>query len=226
MFAGPPVSTSIDFDESVFGPLHRRVDTNNDIQPARKRSELPPPASLNTTRYNESVLAPILATRKEGKKGMVERELESPRRSSSSRLDMTQFNESVLAPIRAAKKMDKGKTESLEGAGSSNNLSTDDGVKRKRSTFEIMMESLEQSCEHEKTERNVTKQHQQVVAPPPPATFVPSHASYKCKEPCLPTSGEILTSTASEGNFDGLFTISVDTSGPYRSKRKILFHIQ
>ena len=226
------MSTSIDFDESIFGPLRSRASTREKKEngpPLTKRDKSPQTGfadSLNTTRYNESILGPILSAKNEGKRDqqiLKRRELDPPQRSHRSQLDTTQFNESVLAPIVAA---------DIEGFVTTTSL----GGKRKRSSFEIMMESLEKSCgasEHaqdqpspeieirlDHCDQNSGATQQQVAAPPhpaafvtappppaaavtappPPATFMPSHTTYKCKEPCLPTSGEIPTFTASEGD--------------------------
>lgn len=208
MFAGPPVSTSVDFDESIFGPLHHHHKTGtkesrNAIQPSAKREEPIKTTSFTSTEFNESILAPILGARNDQKKDrhvVKDRGHESPQtKPYYSLLDTTKFNESVLAPIIAAKEAGKERKGSFGGgvdsAGYSDTSSA--GGKRKRSTFELMMESLEKPSE----KSVLPEQHrdQKVGAPPPPVIFVPSHASYKCKEPCLPTSGEIPTLTASEG---------------------------
>lgn len=130
MFAGPPVSTSMDFDESVFGPLclkeKGRKHTREDKQtPIRK-----PAHSLNITRFNESVLGPILATKTTGKavahhQAMYQRE----------------GDESILASILPAGKEGGDSGEYTKPEAVSSVCSSE--VKRKRSAFETMMAILE-----------------------------------------------------------------------------------
>lgn len=109
MFAGPPVSTSMDFDESVFGPLHRH-HTSRDAGREQGR-EIPVHAlgnqtnSHDMTQYNESILAPIRNANKRVCHEPEARESDEsilvPARNEL--LAQGNIDQSVLAPIGAAK---------------------------------------------------------------------------------------------------------------------------
>lgn len=125
MFAGPPVSTSMDFDESVFGPLHRHhTSSRKDARRGQGReSALHSLAnqtnSHNMTQYNESILAPIQNANKrvsrEPKARGSDESILVPARNEL--LAEGKVDEGVLAPIGAPR---KGFSCELTGHGDGN----------------------------------------------------------------------------------------------------------
>ncbi len=176
---GPPVSTSVDFNESIFGPLRHKTNHNErkdeDVMKQRqfsykcqdtKRSSShlgtvgPVPQadderhrgiystenvrnshSLNTTRFNESILGPIIQARGDKRQGRSNDGYGSTRSGNS--LNTTQFNESIFGPI-----LETRRTE-FDVVDRHNTLNSSNAGGKKVSTFQMMMESLEKSVEQD-----------------------------------------------------------------------------
>ena len=125
---GPPVSTSYDFDESIFGPLLCHKQTQRE----REKELTRPPELIVPSRENETLSG-----------------------DSNKSFNTVQRKEAIMGPITVAR---HGKRdEQLEVASNADNCysneavcgSNDVGKKSRVSTFEKMMESLEKSIKQQ-----------------------------------------------------------------------------
>ena len=153
MCVGPPVSTSIDLDESIFGPLHKMAATNN-AKKEKTRKEKGNhiraninPSSLDTT---ESIFAPILAAKKEtvagrvavGGGGREQRQVEQGEGGLGDKGNRWEERGARLLGNEEGGLEEEARRRLGEfGQGKEHDLG---GGNRKKSTFEMMMDSIEQ----------------------------------------------------------------------------------
>ena len=154
MLIAPPVSTSIDFDESILGPLHRHVSDHRNIGGGHMDTR---GGHMDTRGGHVVMRGGHMETRgghMDTRRGHMDSRSQNPTRqdkcSPTDSLDKTQFNESILAPILAARNAEKKEVSSKASASTAeeSNKHTTSGKKlsaapRKRSAFEVMMAALE-----------------------------------------------------------------------------------
>lgn len=158
-----PSAAVASLDESIFGPLqhkhlHDRKGATNKADQSDKLRGNGFTGSLDSTRYNESILGPLADAKttnsridridkvyvtKECTSGREENKLiTAPDDTDTSDFDSTRYNESIFGPIvnAKAKKTSKGNPV-VERHGKDSDADTSSN--RNPCTFEMMMKSLE-----------------------------------------------------------------------------------
>ena len=149
VFWGPPVSTSMDFNESIFGPLHRKGKSRLQPQKSPQREQL-----LNDTQFNESIIAPIVAAKK------VEKE------KSECAVGVASHGDQV-----GGEKRKKCRFELIMEAWEKSSM------KAKADQSEDKEHLEAEKDVNPITNLNKQQVKPPTTAHPPPATFVPSHIS-------------------------------------------------